>query len=151
MILVTRGFFSASGVPASNRLIDVFMRSDHVTRPTLYDENNVPLTNPIETDDLGNLVFYIAQGEYEFHVSGYRVPFDAIGAGGGGGAIPIHHHQVAPAATWTIPHDRLTKPNVVLLSDDDGDEAVLTDISYPDDSTVVVEWPAPTTGWAYIQ
>lgn len=66
------------------------------------------------------------------------------------GAVAIKHHQTSPAATWTIPHNRDTKPDIVLLTDDDGDERVYTDVSYPDDATVVVEWPAPTTGWAYI-
>lgn len=67
------------------------------------------------------------------------------------GIPAIKFHQTAPAATWTISHNRNNKPDVVLLSDDDGNERVFTDVSYPDDATVVVEWPSPTTGWAYIQ
>jgi hypothetical protein len=68
-----------------------------------------------------------------------------------GNVVPIKFRQSAPAATWTIHHSRNTKPDVVLLTDGDGNERVYTDVSYPDDSTVVVEWPVPTSGWAYIQ
>lgn len=151
MFLVARGFFAANGVPAANRAIDVFDRSDG-SRPQLYALDQVtPVGNPLETDELGNLVFYIFEGQYEFHVNGYHSPFDAIEPGAGGGAVPIKHHQTAPAATWTIPHDRNTKPEVILLTDSDGIARVLTDVSYPDDSTIVIEWPSPETGWAYIQ
>lgn len=68
-----------------------------------------------------------------------------------GTAPPIKFHQVAPAALWTITHNRNTKPDVVLISDDDGNERVFTDIEYPDEATILVEWPTPTSGWAYIQ
>lgn len=60
------------------------------------------------------------------------------------------HHQTSPAAEWTLVHNRNTKPDVVLIPDTDGDERVYTDVTYPDESTVLVEWPSPTTGWAYI-
>lgn len=59
-------------------------------------------------------------------------------------------HQTAPAATWTITHNLGFKPGVQLFTDDDGDQQVYTDVSYPDDNTVVIEWPSPTTGWAYV-
>lgn len=148
MFLITRGFFTVGGHPAANRAIDVFDRTDG-TRPTLYNLAFTPIANPITTDALGNVAFYIGAGTFEFHVSGYRVPFDT--AEGGGAIPPIKYHQVVPAATWTISHDRNTKPDVLLLTDSDGDDRVYTDVSYPDDATIVIEWPSPTSGWAYIQ
>lgn len=150
MFLITRGFFSAAGVPAAYRAIDIFERATG-TRPTLYDLDQItPLTNPIETDALGNLAFYINAGQFEFHVSGYRVPFDTNEASGGA-TTPIKFHQAAPAATWTVPHDRNTKPSVILIADSDGGQPSFTDVTYPDDSTIVIEWPSAETGWAYIQ
>jgi hypothetical protein len=150
MFLITRGFFAATGVPAANRAIDVFERDDHVTRPPLFDLNLAPISNPAVTDDLGNLTFYIAAGEFEFHVNGYRIPFDTA-AGGGGAVAPIKFHQAVPAATWTVLHDRNTKPPVLLITDSDGDQTVFTDVTYPDDSTIVIEWPSAESGWAYVQ
>lgn len=149
MFLITRGFMTQSGKPAANRAIDIFRRDDHTTRPTLYAMDQLtPVSNPITTDELGNIMFYIGAGEFEFHVSGYRVPFDTSEAGA---VSPIKVHFSAPASTWTIPHDRNTKPDIILVTDADGQARVYTDVSYPDDSTVVVEWPSPETGWAYIQ
>lgn len=67
------------------------------------------------------------------------------------GAAPLAFHFAAPAATWTLIHNRGSYPPVVLFTDADGDEPVWTDVSYPDVNTTVVEWPSPTTGSAYIQ
>lgn len=60
------------------------------------------------------------------------------------------HDQTAPAATWTIIHNLGTKPAVVLELSSNPTELIYTDVSYPDLNTVVVEWPAPETGKAFL-
>jgi len=72
-------------------------------------------------------------------------------AGGGGSTYqPQQYHQTSPAATWTISHVLGGAPGVVLILDSAPNEQVYTDIKYPDDHTVVVEWPTAVSGWAYI-
>lgn len=58
--------------------------------------------------------------------------------------------QVAPAATWTIEHNLGTKPPVALFLDEDPHVPVHTDVSYPDNNTIVIEWPSPESGWAFM-
>lgn len=67
----------------------------------------------------------------------------------GGGSSEYVHHQVVAASTWTVLHDLSTKPDLVLILDEDPGVRVYTDVNYPDDSTAVVEWPTPVTGYAY--
>jgi hypothetical protein len=75
---------------------------------------------------------------------------DGAPPSGGGGISTFVHHQINPGATWSIVHNLGTKPSVVLFLDEDLTESVFTDLSYPDTSTLVVEWPSPQTGWAYL-
>ena len=60
------------------------------------------------------------------------------------------HTQVVAAATWTITHNLGTKPAIVFELDSDPNGMVLTDITYPNLNTAVVEWPTAESGKAYI-
>ena len=60
------------------------------------------------------------------------------------------HRQDVPAATWSVSHTLGGCPDVVLLLDDAPAERVFTDVSYPDDHTVTIEWPTAVAGWAYL-
>lgn len=64
---------------------------------------------------------------------------------------PIAVHFTNPAAQWTVTHNRNSRPDVVLVEDSDPNTPVITDVEYPDLNTVIITWPAPTTGWVYIQ
>lgn len=59
------------------------------------------------------------------------------------------HHQLVPAATWTVQHQLETCPAMVLFLDEDPFERIYTDVTYPDLNTAIVEWPTPVTGTAY--
>jgi len=72
------------------------------------------------------------------------------GPAGPAGASFVHT-QTTPAATWTIVHNLNTVLSVVLLIDSIPGEPVFTDITYPDLNTVVVTWPSPETGKAYLR
>jgi hypothetical protein len=59
-------------------------------------------------------------------------------------------HQTSPAATWTIIHPLASKPPIVIVLDDDPTVPVFTDTFYIDNATVALEFPVPTTGYAYL-
>jgi len=72
------------------------------------------------------------------------------GPAGPPAAPPQHFVFSTPAATWTLNHGLGTYPPVVLLPSDSPTSPVYTDTTYPDANTVVLTWPTPTAGDAYI-
>jgi hypothetical protein len=72
------------------------------------------------------------------------------GAPGPAGATYVHN-QTSAGATWTIIHPLNTIPSLVLMIDSLPGEPVVTDISYPDLNTVIVEWPSAESGKAYLK
>lgn len=72
-------------------------------------------------------------------------PGDPVPASGG-----YVHPQTTPAATWTVAHGLGTCPPVVLFTSDAPTVPQWTDVTYPDENTIVIEWPVPETGVAYI-
>jgi hypothetical protein len=138
-VLVTRNFRRASGALAKNTQINVTLR------------DSATVVDSFTTDELGFGAVYLNPGQYDFVGvnPSFRIPFDVTESEGG--PAPIIFSQSVAAATWTITHNRGTKPDMVLVLDEDPLRAVYTDITYPDDNTAVVEWPTPVTGKAYIQ
>lgn len=68
-----------------------------------------------------------------------------------GGEV-YHHVQTTPAASWFIPHGLGTQPEILLFTDSDGDQPVQTDVHYNDDMmSVIVVWPSPETGEAFLK
>lgn len=67
--------------------------------------------------------------------------------GAAGGEI-YTHTQSAAAATWTITHPLGRKPGSVTVWI--ADELVHTDIQAPDNQTVVITFPSPTSGYAQL-
>lgn len=84
------------------------------------------------------------EGYVEFYQQGPQGPQGPAGAS-------YVYTQSAPAATWTITHNLNTVLSVVLLTDALPGIPQITDVSYPDLNTVVVEWPSPETGKAYLR
>lgn len=136
-MLVVHNFRYASGLIARNVDIKVTPR------------NSTVIVADLVTDQQGMLAVDLGPGSYDwwYQAEDYRVPFDVATAN----IVPTFvFHQSAPAAQWLVVHSRGTKPTVTLFTDDDGDESVYTDVHYPDDNQVIIDWPAPTAGWAYI-
>jgi hypothetical protein len=148
-ILVTENFRYANGQVAAHQAISVFVR-DTSTFASLYEDElaTIPLSNPLSADAVGNLNFYVEEGSYDFFVFGTRVPFDVDAATGA--ESPFVHVQSSAAATWTVTHNRGTKPPLVLELDSSPGERVYSDVTYPDLNHAVVEWPSAETGRAYI-
>lgn len=60
------------------------------------------------------------------------------------------HVQSVPAATWTIIHNLGCKNMPTLITTSAPGEPQWTDVTFVDDDTMIVEWPVPESGWAYI-
>lgn len=72
------------------------------------------------------------------------------GAAGAAGGVPYKHTQTTPASTWTVIHNLGRKSPVTVFITPNLTEPVFTDITYPDLNTVVIAWPSPQSGEAYI-
>lgn len=68
----------------------------------------------------------------------------------GSAGFHLEFIQVAPAAQWTWVHGLNSRPAIQLFRDSDPNTPVYTDVEYPDLNTVVITWPTPETGRAYI-
>lgn len=73
------------------------------------------------------------------------------GPRGPAGGELYEHIQSSPAAAWTIPHNLNTRPTVVFVLDSDPTEPVTTDYWFVDLNNVLVEWPSPESGRAYLK
>ena len=145
MILVTENFRYPNGQVAAGEAIEVYTRGTTTEPPIFEDEDGlVPAANPVVTDGVGNLSFYIAPGSYDFAIRGITVPFDVEDTTG---APSYVHTQTIPNQTWTIIHNLGFNPNVSVVI---GGEEVLTDVSWPDLNTVIVGLDAPYMGSAYL-
>lgn len=72
-----------------------------------------------------------------------------MGAAGPAG-VHLPPFLFTAAATWTVVHNLGRKPPVVLELASDPAGVYITDVTYPDLNTLVVEWPAPESGKAYV-
>lgn len=57
------------------------------------------------------------------------------------------HEQTAPSASWLVQHNLQRYPAVVLLV---SGEYVTTDITYLDENALVLTFPQPVAGFAYL-
>ena len=72
------------------------------------------------------------------------------GPAGAAGGAAISHHQTAAASVWTIAGVSSPRQPVILL-DNEPNRQVHTDVQhYPSTQTVVLTFPSPVTGWAYL-
>lgn len=68
----------------------------------------------------------------------------------GSAAGTYAHAQTTPAAEWTIVHGLGRKPDVALFLTGEPQERVYTDLAYPDLDTILVSWPSPESGEAFV-
>lgn len=143
VFLVAENFRYPSGQMAAGQAIEIRLRGT-ATLANLFSDSAgaTPKTNPVTTDSVGNLSFYVAQGAYDFAVSGITVPFDVEPK-----APTYVHTQTIPNQTWTIIHSLGYRPNVSVVV---GGEEVLADVSWPTLDTVLVGLDSPRMGSAYL-
>lgn len=113
-ILVTENFRHANGQIAADVPIDIFIR-DTVVYAALFSDpsGTVPLENPLTTDEVGNLNFYVEEGSYDYIVFNVVVPFDVISEGEGAG--PIVHNQNTALAEWIFNHNLGRNPDITVI------------------------------------
>ena len=145
MILVRENFRYPNGQVAAGQSILVYNRGTTV-KPSMFtnEAGSTAASNPILTDAVGNLSFYIAPGAYDFFVFGVRVPFDVDAAL----SVPSYTHiQTISNATWTIIHNLGFNPQVSVII---GGVEVIADVDWPDINTVIVHLDVPRMGSAYL-
>ncbi len=65
----------------------------------------------------------------------------------GAGFTYFTYVQSTPSSSWLIPHNLGRNPSVTIVV---AGQMILTDVEYPDLNNVLVIWPAPTLGSAYL-
>lgn len=82
--------------------------------------------------------------------AGPRVLVVPVAGPQGSAGSSYTHTQAAPASVWTITHSLGKYPMPTILLDDDPSQPVWTDIEYTDANTLVLTFPSPVTGHAYL-
>lgn len=84
MILYRTNVRYASGQVAAHLAVDVYLRGTDTHAELFADINgNTPVSNPVLTDETGNVSFYLENGLYDLEAYGSRVPFDITSIGDG--------------------------------------------------------------------
>lgn len=107
--------------------------------------------NPGEADGLGQVEFFAETGAYEIVMldTNYTMTVVVYPPEVGGSSEYVHT-QAAAAATWNITHNLGKYPSVVLALTSAPDESVVTDVHYTSEDSLIVEWPSPESGKAYL-
>lgn len=71
-------------------------------------------------------------------------------SGGGGGSDTYVHYQPSPSAEWLIQHNigAIREPVILLASDPT--HPVYTDVTYVNSDRMLLIFPEPVSGWAYV-
>lgn len=112
-----------------------WVRANRIRIPAGVGEINIDQLIPVPEDDPGETPII-------------RGPKGDPGLPGVPGGTVIEWDQTTPAATWSIPHTHGPAPKVVLVMDGD-DGPSWTDTSFQT-GLVILEFPDPQTGKAYI-
>lgn len=141
------------GSPAIAATFEV--RDEDGNLATLYTSmtGSVVRPNPTAADGLGQIEFYAESGAYtitmtatNFDMTVVVYPPDVTGAVDS----DYVHTQATPAGSWNITHNLGKFPSVVLALSSAPDEAVTTDVHYTNENSLIVEWPSPESGKAYL-
>lgn len=67
-----------------------------------------------------------------------------------GEGATYEHTQTAAAAQWTVSHRLSTFTEPLVLLDDDPGRPAYTDFEYLDENTILIYFPEPVTGRAFV-
>ena len=151
-VLVRENFRYASGQVARQQDVEVVLRGTTTQAPLYQSALGSPVANPVRTDGVGNLSFYVEEGEYDFLVFGARVPFDADAPSGGGAIEEARavHVQTTPSSSWLFNHGLGIVQQPVVVLDSAPDEASYTDVEVIDLNTLALSFDTAVTGKAYL-
>lgn len=115
--------YSTNGDPAKRAWIEVRDEATNQYAFLYSDANGVePLSNPLLTDEFGNLAFYTDPGTYFVKLSGsaqqLRIVVDDPSGGGGGpgpGGGSFEFVQSIAQSVWTVQHNLGYRPAAVSL------------------------------------
>lgn len=140
------------GTHAVNKAVRVYLE-DGETLASLYTDRDktVAASNPVSTNNLGNLIFWANPGNYFCEIGGFwfeaqvnRDPEEP-----GSSVNGFTHVQSTPSASWIIPNQLGNFPGSVVLVVDD--EEVESDVSFPDETQISITHAFPVAGRAEIR
>lgn len=145
--------YAGSRKPARLTTATVYFPGTETLVPLYADaERTAQATNPVLTDSLGNLTFWVNPGEYEVEINEHRFPV-SIGlhplepVSGGGGAVGYQHIQTIPATEWTIPHN-MGRPAAGCSVKESTGDWVLCGMETNTPVVTILSFDAPTSGEA---
>jgi hypothetical protein len=123
----------------------------------LNKEKSTPGSNPVLTDDYGNLLFFADPGEYDLTIRSLTLrvlvpvhPLDpgfGVGGEGTGGFI---HNQITPSMAFQIHHQLPWHPAGVLSIESTGDQMDPKAIRFPLPGVLELEFGVPFAGTVYL-
>lgn len=152
LIKYSQFFFNPGGGEAAGVPMRVTLTGgNQLTRLFADKAGTQPLENPLPTatDPAGLLSFYAPPGDYTVWFAGqaWPLPVDEDETDPAWPGLFIHH-QISPAAVWTIDHWFGVRPSVSLLV---GGQETNADVAHPDENTTIVTFGAPQTGTAHLR
>lgn len=138
------------GTLATNQAVSVWTAASGGSMVPLWQDAGsvIPLANPTQTDEYGNLSFWAQPGSYWLEANGDRFPAvveDQLGSG----AASYSHHQSSAAAVWNVPHNLGVPREPTVLLDSAPTVPVIPDVEHTDGNNTVLIFPSPASGWAY--
>ena len=142
--LTSQTFRYPTGRVAAETPVSIVFRGTSTLAPIFGSKLGTDsLPNPLTTDVLGNIDYYIEVGSYDYLINTIRQPFDVEETGGGGDSdVFVEWIQSTPSASWMVPHAIPRTPQVGVIVDG---ELVLADVEYGV-GYVAVTLGSPMTG-----
>jgi hypothetical protein len=153
-----QGLTYPNGEPAAGDLVTV--KKPNGQAATLFKDaaGQIPLPNPVPTDDYGNLFFFANPGTYVLKFSEMSIPItvqvhpdEEVAEVPGGQASSYTHVQTAPASLVLINHGIPNwKPAGVMCIDTLGSVNEFEYIAYPASGIVEITFGADFSGTIYL-
>lgn len=146
----------ASGGPAVETQVYVFLPTTNVKAVLFADPDALTTaSNPLWTDQYGELSFFAEMGNYDLVVNGARIPITIDTAAPSGGITESDvdrmthwtHTQTLPEKDWVIDHP-LGKPISGYLVQENTGDWVVAALAENTPTRVVLSFNAPTAGKA---
>ena len=138
------------GGPAADVELTVYLTGGNIAVPLRADKaGTTPLANPVTTDSEGLVTFYAPPGDYSVWLAGTVWPQTVDGTENDPAWPGLFiHHQITPAAVWTVDHWFGIQPSATVLA---AGQRVEADATHPSPTQTVLTFGAPQAGTAYLR